>query len=304
MKVSIRKLIMVCVLIILPVILFLSSIYVDVIPMLVGDFNKYNLGYEFVPILQYAIFVVMLIVYPIFPLFYSVEKYFKKIGPRNVLLEYQNLKKIAFILFPIFIFALFHLIVRNVIGNNPILEMFYLSPTGLVYYLLSIALGSIFFVFASVLLRLIFLIARKDFGYFFAKESLKSLVERKDDNNTLGDLVRGIDVYNTYVRRKTGFEIKKLQNIHSKILSDFNFNIDVLIHDLRKSFEYQDRLKPISTLSKNFDIINSDSFLVKVSFRKKIANYVKWLVTVVSALTATISGLFPYIVSLLSPYWH
>ena len=290
---------MISVLVILPAIIFVSSIYIDVVPFLVEGFTTNTIEYKLAPLIQYVIIAVMLVVYPISPLLYSVELYFKKMGPHNVLAEYHNLKKIAIILFPVFVFALFHLIVLNIIGKNPVLDMFYVQTNSIFFYLLTIALGIFFFVFASILLRLIFLTVRKDFGYFLAKESIKLLIVNQASDSNLGNLVKIIDRYNAYVRRKTGFEIKDLQNIYSRILADSNFNNEELIYQLRKSFEHPDKLKPISYFSKNLDITNPENFLVKVSIKKKFQNYVTWLLTILSALTATFSGLFPHILNLL-----
>lgn len=60
-------------------------------------------------------FIIMFILYPLFPIVYSSEKYFRKRGYENTVIEHERVKKIIYSLLPIFIltiidtyFALLH----------------------------------------------------------------------------------------------------------------------------------------------------------------------------------------------------
>jgi hypothetical protein len=183
------------------------------------------------------------------------------------------------------------LISQGIIGRNPLLDLIQFSNE--ILLLLSLLVGISFFVVASVLLRLIFLTARKDFRYYFAKTLFCTQYKKQNDDELLY-LIRGIEKYNAFVRSKTGLEIRDLRNLYSKILSDFAFNKDELINQLVTSFEEEDKLKPIAYISKTLNISNPENFLVKVQLKKKIDDYTTLLGTIISALTAIISGLLPY----------
>src|SRR5215203_3555046 len=96
---------------VLPILLAISSefyiIYREDIMLFSSEyFEDIYFGFELLNLFQYVLFAVMLILYPIYPAAFSIERYFmKRKSQRSALKEYEILRKIVYALFPFFIFA-------------------------------------------------------------------------------------------------------------------------------------------------------------------------------------------------------
>jgi hypothetical protein len=287
--------IIIIVLFVLPLLLSISTLYLSNVYLFFKKyFNDGYLGVNLVYILQYAIFFVMLLIYPMWTLIYPTAKYFKIISNNNVVLEYETLKKIAYILFPLFLFGTFHLITAQIMHKNPLLDLIDLPQS--VSIMLSILVGVSFFIVASVLFKLLLLNVKKDFGFYFAKACICDISKNeKDEANKIRFMIKGLNKYNTFLRRYTGIYINSLKNIYSKILSDPNCDNNKAISELIFLFENDDRLKPIKYLSQILNVRDDEHFLVKEPLRKRIETWVTIAGTMISALTAMISGLTVFV---------
>jgi hypothetical protein len=88
--------------------------------------------------------VVMLIVYPLYPSVFSLEKFLIKRNPESVITEYEMLKTIAYALFPLFIFAFVYLISGTMKENplvfvikflgDPIVSSLFVTIIGLTFF--------------------------------------------------------------------------------------------------------------------------------------------------------------------------
>lgn len=143
---------MIIIIFVLPFFLFVSSIY---------GMPIYFLS-VLVSILQYVIFIIMLFIYPFWTLIYPTSKYFEKISNRNAVLEYEALKKIAYLLFPFFIFGTFYLITDHIMKTSLISNLKLPEEVTLL-------VGVLFFIVASVFLKLLLLNAKKDLGFIMQK---------------------------------------------------------------------------------------------------------------------------------------
>src|SRR5688572_25855255 len=106
----------VIVLVALPILLAYStfilanvSYQTQIITLFMENFNDPRIGFQFLVslmLLQYVIFVVMLILYPAYPFIFSIENHLSKRNPKSALTEYQVLKKIVYALLPLFFFTI------------------------------------------------------------------------------------------------------------------------------------------------------------------------------------------------------
>jgi hypothetical protein len=282
------------VLIILPVFLALSSIFLsEILFFFQKYFNNGNLGVQLVFLLQYAIFGVMLIVYPIYPAVYPTKKYFEKRGALNAVKEYENLKKIVYVLFPLFVFGLIHLIGRAM-GENLLLSVIRFHNNVLI--LISVFIGISFFIVASALLKITLIILRKEFRFYFAKVCLCVISNKEEDDvKKVRYVIKALNSYNIYLRKNIGLQIYALKNIYSKILSDSKVDKNQSIRELTSAFEDKDKLRPVKCLSTISNVTDTEQFLIKEPLGKKLENWATLIGTITSALAATISGLVTFI---------
>jgi hypothetical protein len=289
----------VIVLVALPILLG-SSIFIltndfyrdQVITFFFDNFNDINLGSQFLISLrqlQYVIFAVMLILYPVYPFIFSIEKYTNKRNPKAVLTEYQTLKKIVYALLPLFFFAIALIISKGITEDNP-LSAWVLSLDEPAQSLLLSILTAALFAVASALLRIILLNRSKAFNFYQARRSFRVLSRVEDDVERMKYLISGLGFYNRYLRGTLDLEINNLKMIYSKIIADTALDKNHSMEELCGAFEGNDKLKPITCLIELFDIKDPEHFLVKESAGKKLEEWVRILVTVASTIAAVMGA--------------
>jgi hypothetical protein len=262
----------------------------QIITFFIIKFNDPSIGFQFLSslvTLQYAIFVVMLILYPIYPFIFSIENHLRKRNPKSALTEYQALKNIVYALFPIFLFTIGLRISSGIIQDNP-LSVLILSLDEPLLSLLISFLGAILFAVASALLRIILLNRNKQFKYYLAKLSFRVVSGVEDEVERMKYLIMGLGFYDKYIRRMLGLQINDLKVIYSKMIADVSVDKNRSIKELCRAFEDHDRLKPITCLTGLFDVSDSAHFLAKESAGKKLEGWATIIGTLVSTITAVI----------------
>ena len=270
----------------------------QIIIFFVNNFNDINLGFQFLnslALLQYVIFAVMLILYPVYPFIFSIEKYANKRNPKAVLTEYQTLKKIVYALLPLFFFAIALRISSGITEDDP-LSALVLSLDEPAQSLLLSILGAALFAVASALLRIILLNRSKHFKFYLARLSFRAMSRVEDEVERMKYLISGLGFYNRYLRGTLDLEINNLKMIYSKIIADTALDKNHSMEELCRAFEGNDKLKPITCLTELFDFKDPEHFLVKESAGKKLEEWVRILVTVASTIAAVMGAvitLFP-----------
>jgi hypothetical protein len=246
-------------------------------------------------ILQYVIFAVMLILYPIYPIIFSIEKHFNKRNPKSAIREYHILKKITYALLPLFFFAVALTISLRIIPDtnvNPIDNLISQSIRDPILIQLFIStLGSVIFLIASTLLRIILLNSSKDFKFFLARLSFRAMKTVQDDVERVKYLIEGLSSYNKYIRRNLGLQFNDLKIIYSKLILDSNLNRIGSMKELSQAFEDNDKLKSIRCLTALLNVEDTEHFLVKEPLGKKLENWGSILGTLVSMIAAVIGAL-------------
>jgi hypothetical protein len=288
-------LITIIVLIILPVLLafsnFLSINYkLEIATFSLEYFNNESLAFQILSFFQYGVFVVMLILYPLYPSAFSVEKFFIKRNPETAIIEYEMLKKIVYALFPLFIFAFAYLI-GGTMKENPLGIVIKFLGDSIILSLFVTIIGITFFIVGSALLKIILLIARKEFRFYFAKILFRALSKKEDEAEKIRYLVKALNSYNKYIRRTLGLEINDLKKVYSKILSDPALDKNHSIKELSIAFEDSDKFKTIKCLSGLLNATDTEHFLAKEPVGKKVEHWAEMLGTIVSTVAAIIGVL-------------
>jgi hypothetical protein len=164
-------------------------------------------------------FIIMFILYPLFPIVYSSEKYFRKRGYENTVIEHERVKKIIYSLLPIFILTIidtYFLLYSRSIEDILFPQIFQNDNIYIhTYYYLRF---SATLVFASALLKTTFLISKKDFRFYLARACMKLASKKEDDVKKMRYLIKGLKSYNRYISKEFRFQINDFK-IYSKIIN-------------------------------------------------------------------------------------
>jgi hypothetical protein len=246
------------ILIVLPIILFtIVAIFVWYIPQPI-DTQLLAVG----GLLAVAILFTIL-AYLIYPP-YSTEKYFKKKSPENIVMEYEFIKKIMYVLSPWIILGIALLVVEQFIALSipgPILGIF--AVTILVA---TLSVG-------SALIKILLLTVRKEFQLYFAKSCFHILSKKEDEVEKIKYLKKGLNAYNKYLARQLGLQITGLRQIYSTISSSPAEEQNKLIELISKAFERDNKLEPLVCLSKFMKVPEGEQFLTKEPLFKKIEEW-------------------------------
>lgn len=289
----------VTVLVALPILLAYStfilanvSYQTQIITLFMENFNDARIGFQFLVslmLLQYVIFVAMLILYPAYPFIFSIENHLSKRNPKSALKEYGVLKKIVYALLPLFFFTIALRISSGITEDNPLTALVVSIDEPAQSLFLSI-LGATLFAFASALLRITLLNGSKHFKFYLARLSFRAMAKVEVEIERVKYLVLGLGFYNKYIRRTLGLQINDLKLIYSKIIADAAVDRRYFMKELGTAFEDNDRLKPIRCLTGLSDTKDPEHFLVKESVGKKLEEWATILGTLASAITAVISA--------------
>jgi hypothetical protein len=269
----------------------------------VNNFKDINLGFQFLislSLLQYMIFAVMLIFYPLYPFIFSIENHFSKRNPKSALTEYQVLKKIVYTLLPIFFFGIVLRILSGVTEDNPLsaLMLSLDEPAQLLF--LSI-LAAVLLVLASALLRIILLNRFKHFKFYLAMLSFRAMSRIEDNAERVKYLIDGLSFYNKYIRRILRVEVNNRKITHSIITTDATVDRNPWVKELSQAFEDNDKLKPIRCLTQLFNVTDPEHFLVKESVGKKFEEKIFILGSLGSFIAVFVSAAALYIQIITKP---
>ena len=251
-------------------------------------FTDIYFGFHLLSLLQYGVFIVMLIVYPIYPAVFSIQKFFVEREPQNsAIVEYKILKNLVYVLFPFFIFA----IVYSIAVRMKVTVIVNFASEWVPSYFIVIVIGVIFFIVASALLKIVVIITRKDFRFYFAKTLFKTMLN-KDEVEKIKLLVKALNSYNRYLSRNLSLQINDIKKVYSKILSDISLDKEKIIKELSIAFEDDnDKFNPIKCLSEALKVTDTDHFLAKESRGKRIEDWASVTATIVSTIAAVIGVL-------------
>jgi hypothetical protein len=147
------------------------------------------------------------------------------------------------------------------------------------YLVFGLLANFVFSVIAGIIWMI--LVSFRKLEYNFAK-TLFQTATQEESSNKAEYLVKGIKIYDKYLRRRLNLEINNAKKIYSKILSDPNLDKNESIRMISESFNGKDKFQPIKVLSQIAYVEDDkDTFLVDESIGKKIKDMAIFFVTII-----------------------
>jgi hypothetical protein len=155
------------------------------------------------------------------------------------------------------------------------------------YVVFGLLANFIFSVIAGII-WMILVSFRKELEYYFAK-TLFQTATQEESSNKAEYLVKGIKIYDKYLRRRLNLEINNAKKIYSKILSDPNLDKNESIRMISESFNGRDKFQPIKVLSQIANVEDDkDTFLVDESIGKRLKDMAIFFATIIPVAVAVI----------------
>jgi len=230
-------------------------------------------------------------IYGLHPAFVRTEKFFSKRGYENVVLEYEFIKKLLFVII-VLLTIVFIILYSNLFSPNNTLT----NNTLTIFDLLreKPSLNSCLIVFSTILayiaiaaiLRITTQNLKREFRFYFAKACCKIISAKNDEAEKMKYLFLLLSSYNKYLQRNLKIEINDIKKIYSIILSkEANQQIEI-IESICASLEGE-RLKLARYLSSLQKIPDSE-FYIKVSLFEQLKTIAAFLVAVITIVISII----------------
>jgi hypothetical protein len=285
-------------LIVLPLLVVTSFVLYDDMSRKYSDYGGWD--YERVVFLYSRIilqitYIIILFIYPPYPAPYSSEKYFRARGFETAVVEYEYVKKILYIAIPILIFSTIIPFIATAITalGPPIGYISSLNSTPVLKGLLYYAQLYSFLIVIAGLFKIIIAIARKKFRLFFARGCFKIMQRQEDEVQKMGYFIKGLNSYNSYLRRHLNIQIKDIKKIYSIIISAPVHDKNEVVGNISQAFIYNrledDTLLPVRYLYKILNAPETEQFLTEQSAVNKIKEW--------SAIAAV---LIPLVISIIT----
>jgi hypothetical protein len=232
------------------------------------------------------------VAYGIYPILFSMEKYSRKEGNENIVIESEFLNRLFVIQISLLSLSIISLFVLPKFGIDPFHNFIddplisYLN----LYTIMMITIGNPVPI-SGVLLRIATLQIKKEFRFYFAKGCCEIISNREDDVQRMKYLFLLLDSYNKYLRRNSKFEISNINKMYSRILYVDERERNRIINAICESLG-RNRLKLARFLSTIYEVPESELF-VKEQLLQKLK--------VVGALLAAAIPIGISIVQLLLP---
>ena len=182
-----------------------------------------------IPYLTYIIFPIGVVanifpfIYVIYSAFLSMEKYSRKKGTRNIVIEFELIKKLIIIYTSLLVLSIILLLILpeyfklNIIDDYFSKRIGYIGLVPLSFFFL-IALGPLTSATIAIFLRILTLIGKSEFRFYYAKGCCELISKDEDNITNMKYLNLLFNSYNKYLRRNTKFQIKDIPKIYSSIM--------------------------------------------------------------------------------------
>jgi hypothetical protein len=259
------------------------------------DNIKQNLEYAKLSInlfsaFQIIVFVVMILVYPPYPAPFSIEKYFTKRGFESAVSEFELVRKILYVAIPLLIFFTVMDLLKPLFEQFVSDEIVSMLTENIVFYS---ARGFLFLTVLAGLLKMVFALSRKRFRLYFAKGCLSIAKNTNDEVEKMEYLIKGLDSYNSYLKRHIKLEVNEIKKIYSKITTlPAKEKMDT-VNRIIQSFESGDTLEPVRYLSTLHDN-KTELFLAEEPLEKKIKLQVTYAAGIIPVILTVIQSVINF----------
>jgi hypothetical protein len=181
---------------------------------------------------QITIFIMILIIYPPYPAPITIKDYFRERGYRSAVIEYEYVKIILYIAVPLFI-LLTALPYFNGIISKYIPITFTEIYNNTTY---KIAQTVLLFVVLAGILKMILAVFRKKFRLYFARGCFLISTDKQDETEKIYYLIKGLESYNSYLKRNFNLQLNNIKDIVSKIIGSPIKKRHQIIYEISKIF--------------------------------------------------------------------
>jgi len=239
---------------------------------------------------QIVVFVVMVLIYPPYPAPFSIEKYFVKRGFESAVSEFELVRKILYVAIPLLIFFTVIDLLKPLFEQFVSDEIVSMLTDNIVFYS---ARGFLFLTVLAGLLKVVFALSRKRFRLYFAKGCLSIAKNSNDEVEKMEYLIKGLDSYNSYLKRHIKLEINEIKKIYSRITT---LPAKEKMHSVNKiiqSFESGDTLEPVRYLSSLHDS-KTELFLAEEPLEQKIKLQVTYAAGIIPVILTIIQSVINF----------
>ena len=232
---------------------------------------------------QIVVFVVMVLIYPPYPAPFSIEKYFIKRGFESAVSEFELVRKILYVAIPLLIFFTVIDLLRPLFEQFVSDETVSLLTNNIVFYS---ARGFLFLTVLAGLLKMVFALSRKRFRLYFARGCLTITKRSNDEVEKMEYLIKGLDSYNSFLKRHIKLGINEIKKIYSRIATLPAEEKSDTVNRIITSFESGDTLEPVRYLSSLHE--GKELFLAEESFEQKIKLQVTYAAGIIPVILTVI----------------
>jgi len=235
------------------------------------------------------LFIISSLIYGLYPLGFSTKNYFFKRGYKNIVHEFEFIKKYLVIAIPIVLFTLFAIPFIGIKIAIP-----YFSETSYIWEI-SLLIGffpysfSIFLLIAVIAgsIRIFIQMSKKEFRFYFAKGCCSIILETEDELVKVKYLFYVLDSYNKYLQRKINFEIAEIKKIFSQFMCLEIDDLNLIIKSVFESLEAE-KLKLARYLIDIGKISDKENVFVHQSLIQKLKVIGIFLATAIPIIISVI----------------
>jgi hypothetical protein len=239
---------------------------------------------------QVIVFIVMVLVYPPYPAPFSIEKYFVKRGFESAVSEFELVRKILYVAIPLLILFTVIEFLKPLIEQFVSEDIVAMFTENIVFYS---ARGFLFLTVLAGLLKMAFALSRKRFRLYFAKGCLSIAKNSNDEVEKMEYVIKGLDSYNSYLKRHIKLEINEIKKIYSKITTLPSKEKSNTVNSIIKSFESVDTLEPVRYLSSLHEN-KTELFLTEEPLEQKIKLQVTYAAGIIPVILTIIQSVINF----------
>lgn len=138
-----------------------------------------------------------------------------------------------------------------------------------------------------------FALSRKRFRLYFAKGCLSISKNSNDEVEKMEFLIKGLNSYNSFLKRHIKLEINEIKKIYSKITTLPTKEKIETVNKIIQSFESGDTLEPVRYLSSLKDS-TTELFLVEEPLEQKIKLQVTYAAGIIPVILTVIQSVINF----------
>ncbi|MEM2139393.1 hypothetical protein [Nitrososphaera sp.] len=223
------------------------------------------------------------------------KNYCERIGYEKIVFRYLLLKRVLVYWSPVLIISTALFVVQGVFFDQTLDETFQ-RTSPLVFRFPAVIMIISFAAFYSTYLAFSSIVGEKQSKLFIARGCAKLGTITSDKINQIHWIIDALFFYNHHIKRIFGLQVKNLEKIQSKIISDSIGEQNQIIDSLHSAFMNGDELEPSRLLSMYSGITNQDQFLVKEKLSSRIKEWISIVGPIVGGIYVVIQ-----IIVILSP---